>query len=178
MKKRIFRVLICFVVLFAAAVLTACGNEAEVLQARVAELESENAELHLTISSLSTDLERSQTNLSNAQNDLQNLLTRIEEEQASQDPQNGPLAITYGGEPNTDMTWPLSYGLLPLGLRFNPGEISEDDEIVWHSTDESIITVVPGEDGTTATVTPVTIGSAQLVVTVGGQETRSWVRIT
>jgi len=88
------------------------------------------------------------------------------------------LAITYGGEPNTDMTWPLSYGLLPLGLRFNPGEISEDDEIVWHSTDESIITVVPGEDGTTATVTPVTIGSAQLVVTVGGQETRSWVRIT
>jgi len=181
MKKRIFRILLCAVILLAAVTLAACGNETNALQARVTALENDNAELQSTISSLRTELERSQADLARTQNDLYTLqdeLDAAEEQAAQQDNQSGPLAITYGGEPNTDMTWPFSYGELNLGLRINLNELGEDDEITWQSANEDIFTVVPGEDGLTATVTPVTTGSAQLIVTAGNQEAKSWVRIT
>ena len=181
MNKLIFKLLLCVVILFTAVALTACGNETNALQSQITALENDNAELQSTISSLRTELERSQADLSRTQNDLYTLQSELDaaEEQATQqDNQSGPLAITYGGEPNTDMTWPFSYGELSLGLRINLNELGEDDEIIWHSANEDIFTVVPGEDGLTATVTPITTGSAQLVVTVGNQETKSWVRIT
>ena len=182
MKKRIFRVLVCFVLLFMAVTLTACANETVALQARIDTLEGENSELQSTISSLRADLEKAQSDLSNTQNELlyvQVALEAAEDAQAAQQgDQGGALAITYGGEPNQDMSWPLSYGNLTLGLRVNLSELDEEVEIVWRSTDESVFTVSSSEDGTSATVTPITTGSAQLVVTVDDQETRSWVRVT
>jgi len=101
-----------------------------------------------------------------------------EEDDDADGAQGGALAITYAGLANQDMSWPYGHGDLPLGLRVNLAEFDEDVEIVWHSTDEDILTVTSSEDGTSATVTPVTTGSAQVVVTIGDQTTRSWVRIT
>jgi len=183
MMKWIIRVLVIAVLLFAAVTLTACTNETDVLHARISTLEGENEELQSTISSLRADLERSQSDLTGTRNELQFALSALEAATANQqDSQNGnqsgPLAITYGGEPNQDMTWPLSYGELVLGLRLNIDDLDEEDEILWRSTNESIFTVVPSEDGMSATVTPYTKGSAELVVTVGDQATRSWVRVT
>ena len=181
MKKRNIRVLVCVVMLFIAVALAACANEAEALQARIEELETENAGLQSTISSMRTDLERAQADLTNARHELQYLISAQEaaaQEQAASGTQSGPLAITYGGEPNQDMSWPLDYGDLPLSLRMNPNELDGEAEIVWHSTNESVFSVVVSEDGLSAIVTPLSTGSAQLVVTVGSQETRSWVRIT
>ena len=181
MKKRIFIVLSCVFLLFAAIVLPACANETEALQERISTLEGENAQLQSTVSTLSADLERTRTELSASQTELQSLLVAhaIAEEQASQqDNQSGPLAITYGGEPNTDMTWPMSYGELSLGLRINLNELDDDVEIEWRSGNENVFTFVVGEDGTSAVVTPVSKGSAQMIVTVGDRETRSWIRIT
>ena len=181
MKKRIFRILLCGVLLFAAIALTACSNETEALQARIETLEGENAELQSTVSSLRSDLENSQASLSSTRNELQNVLAALEaandDEDAQQDSQVGPLAITYGGQPNKDMSWDLAFGDLPLGLRMNPNEFDEDAEIVWQSLNEDIFTVVSSDDGMLATVTPWEKGSAELVVKVGDQETRSWVRI-
>ena len=146
-------------------------------------MEGENTELQSTVSSLSADLERARADLSRTQDELQRALSALDaaanDEQASQQGnQSGPLAITYAGEPNTDMSWPLNYGDLVLGIRMDPNEFDEDAEIVWRSADEDIFTVVPSEDGTSATATPVATGSAQMIVTVGDQETRSWIRIT
>jgi len=161
--------------------LNACANETPALLARIEALESDNAELQSTISSLHNDLERSQSDLSRTQTELQRTITALETAQAEQallqGDQGGPLAITYGGQPNQDMSWPLDYGELVLGLRINMGELGEEAEIVWQSANEEIFTVMPGEDGLSATVTPLTTGSAQLIVTIGDQETRSWVRI-
>jgi len=170
-------------VLFIPIVLAACSNEAEALQERIDTLETENAGLQSAISTLTTDLERSRAEHANTQNELQQLISAIAAEaeangQGADGNQSGPLAITYGGEPNNDMTWPLSYGLLQLGLRLNLNEPDEDDEIVWSSANEDIFTIVSSEDGMTATATPKATGSAQVIVTVGDQETRSWVRIT
>ena len=181
MKKLVSGLVLCFTLIFALITLTACGNETNALNARITELERDNAELQTTISSLRTELEVTQTNLTNTQTELYNLQTAIEEEaeQATQqDDQSGPLAITYGGRPNPDMSWPLSYGELRLGLRIDFNDFDDDVEITWHSGNEDFYTVEPGEDGTTATVTPLAVGDAQLTVTVGDQETKSWVRIT
>jgi len=179
MKKRIFSVLVCVVLLFTAIVMTACANETDALNARITALENENAELKTTVSSLRTDLDSANAGLSNSQNEvliLQTLIASLEEQASQNGDQNGALAITYGGEPNKDMSWPLSYGELPLGVR---GDILDDEsEIVWRSTNEDIFTVAPSDDGTSAIVTPLTTGSAEMVVTVGDQETRSWVRVT
>jgi len=184
MKKRTIIVFACTAMLFATVALTACANESDALQTRIDTLHNENVELQTKITSLRTDLERVQADLSRMQNEMQNLLSPPDaadgnDEQAPQpDSQSGALAITYGGEPNIDMTWPLNYGDLVLGLRGNFDELDEDVEIVWRSANESVFTVVTNEEGTSATVTPLTVGSAQLIVTVGDQETRSWVRVT
>ena len=182
-KKSIIMLLVYVVLIFMTFTLTACANETDALRAQVELLENENATLISTISSMQADLDRASSDLSrtiidlhNAQNELDAL--NAEAQDSQQGNQSGPLAITYGGEPNKDMSWPLSYGDLVLGLRFNINEFDEDDEIIWHSTNEDVFSVVPGEDGTTATVTPYSSGSAQLVVTIGDQETKSWVRIT
>jgi len=182
-KKSIIMLLVYVVLIFMTFTLTACANETDALRAQVELLENENATLISTISSMQTDLDRSQNDLSRTQNELQNAIIALEAfnadaQDSQQGNQSGPLAITYGGEPNKDMSWPLSYGDLVLGLRLNINEFDEDDEIIWHSTNEDVFTVVPGEDGTTAIVTPYSTGSAQLVVTIGDQETKSWVRIT
>jgi len=60
----------------------------------------------------------------------------------------------------------------------NLSALEEDDEIFWRSTDDGIFTVISNEDGLTAILTPLATGSAELVVNVGDQETRCWVRIT
>ena len=195
MKKPFIRRLLCVVMLFAAVALTACSGETEALQARIDSLEAENVGLQSTISSLSADLERAQTDLLGAQSELHYLQSALaaaqeEDEQETGDEQGategqaagsnqvGPLAITYGGVANEDMSWPLDFGELILGLRIDFSELGEENEIVWRSTNEDIFTVESKENGTSATVTPVAAGAAQLVVTVGDQETRSWVRIS
>ena len=179
MTKWKFRVLLCVVFLFIAITLTACTSGVDALQARIDALEAENTELQSTISSLRSDLERAYADLLSAQSELQ-LLSEKEDtdDQAAVENQSGPLAITYGGEPNKDMSWPLDYGDLPLRVRIDYNEFDEDVEIAWHSTNESVLTVAASEDGISATVTPVEKGSAEVVVKVGDQETRSWVRIT
>ena len=182
MKKRNSRVLVCFIMLVIAITLTACADETVPLQERIDELEAENAELQSTISSLRTDLDRAQSNFLSTQHELQILLSALEadddDDPSSPGNQNRALAVTYAGEPNQDMSWPLSYGNLPLGLQVNLNELDEDVDIVWHSTNENVFTVISSEDGISATVTPSAVGSAQVVVTVGDRETRSWVRIT
>jgi len=180
MKKRVFKVFILAILVSAVVVVSACSNEAEILQARVDSLESENSTLQATVSSLSTDLEVALSTLSFTQNELQNLQAILADnaDSSQQGSQDGELAITYGGQPNKDMSWPFGYGKLEVGLRINLNELDEDDEIVWSSTSNDIFTVVQSDDGTSATVTPVDVGSAQLVVKVGDRETRSWVRIT
>jgi len=181
-KRRIFIIPVCFL-LFLTVTLTACGSEKAEMQERIDTLESENETLRSGIASATDDLTRTQTELYLAQSELQSTLLALEAalsdaQSSQQDSHSGPLAITYGGRPNTDMTWPLTYGDLALGLRVNASEIDEDEEIIWHSENESIFSVIPSEDGLNATVTPYTKGSAQLVVTIGDQVTKSWVRIT
>jgi len=175
MSKWFYRLLF-FVLIIAVITLTACSNEAEVLQVRIDALELENAGLKSDLSELRTQLERSQREYSIAQTELQVLILAQEAAQEDNRPDES-LAITYGGKPNEDMSWPLSYGDMVVGLRINLDALGEDDEIIWRSANDDIFTVVPSEDGTKATVTPLTIGSAQLIVTVGEQVTRSWVRI-
>jgi len=184
MKKRIFGIFICIVLLFTSVILTACANETDALQERIATLESEKEELQSTISVLQSDLETSQRNLIRTNNELQDLKDSIEEANAADDQtttppafQSGPLEITYKGVPNKDMSWEYRSGL-ELGLNVDFSVIDEDAEIVWVSTNEDIFTVAAGEDGLTAVVTPKVVGSAELVVTADGHETRSWVRIT
>ena len=185
MKKQIGRVLLCVLLVFAAVVLTACGNEAAALQERIDTLEAENTELQSTISSLRNELDGANANLSSTRTELQILQAFIaaqddDDDQSSQQgssgSQGGALAITYGGQANADMTWDLDFGELPLGL-INYGELDDDVEIVWHSTNENVFTVEPSDDGTSAVVTPKITGQAELVVTVGDRTTRSWVRI-
>jgi len=183
MKKLGLSVLVCVLMLIIATTLIACSNEAEILQERVDTLEAENTELQSTISSLRSDLERSQSDLTNSQSELIHLRAAIAaaeeaEQQAASGQHSGPLAVTYGGQPNTDMTWPYSYGDLPLGLRIDFNEVDEDLEIYWESGNVNVFTVVSSIDGTSATVIPVHTGSAQVIVTVGDLETRSWIRIT
>jgi len=183
MRKRIFILPVCVVLLLAAVVLTACNNEKEEMQEQIDILERSNAELQSNIASMQNDLERSRTELSFVQSELFNTQQALEDARnqvlaLQQGSQSGPLAITYGGSPNTDMSWPINFGELKLGLRVNLALLGEEDEIVWHSTNEDIFVVLAGEDGTTAVVTPLVVGSAQVVVTVGEQTTRSWVRIT
>jgi len=183
MVKRISTISICVILLLSVLALTACTNEADALQERIDELEGENAELQSTVSSLRTELESTQTNLASTQNELQNVLSTLEpddDDQASQqDTPSGPLAITSYGTPRTDMQWPLSAGEFDaLGLYVDWSVIDEDADIVWNSSDEDIFTVASSGDGTSATATPVAVGSAELIVTVGDQETRSWFRIT
>jgi regulator of replication initiation timing len=183
MKKRNFSLLVCVVMLFSTIVLTACTNETDALQAQIDSLVVENSELQSIISSLRTDLERAQADLTNTRNELQHVQAAYEaavaaNEQTADDNQTGPLAITYAGEANQDMSWPLNFGDLPLSLRVNLNEFEEDVEIIWHSTNDEVFIVIASEDGLSATVTPLAVGSAQLVVNVGDQETRSWVRIT
>jgi len=181
MKKRNFRVLVCAVILFVAIAMTACADETDTLQERIDTLETENAELQSTISSLRTDLERAQADYFRVQNELQYLQSAQEaaEEQAAIEAQGGPLAITFYGQPHTDRSWPLRNGdFNDLGLRVNIADFSEETEIVWRSTNENVFIVTPSEDGLSATLTPLATGRAQVVVTVGDQETRSDVSIT
>ena len=185
MKKRLLGIFVCVVLLFAAVVLTACANETEALQAQIDALENEKTELQSTISSLQTDLETARSDLSRTRSELFDILASLEPDDdddgpaSPQNTHNEPLAITYGGEPNKDMSWEYKADLdLGLIINYNALDIDEGVEIVWHSTNEAIFTVVASEDGTSATVTPVASGSAQLVVTVGDHETSSWVRIT
>ena len=187
MKRKIFTVFACVLMLSAVMTLTACADETEDLQARIDLLEAENRDMQSTITYLESDLQTANANLTTARNDLALLVADIEaaqeaEEEAQQQQETsgapvGPLAITYGGVPNPDMSWPLAYGDLPLGLRMD-FDLGEDYEIVWTSANVNIFTVAANEDGTRATVTPIVTGSAQVIVTVNGQETRSWVRIT
>jgi len=180
MKIWIYPSFILIIVIVAAVAFTACTHEAVILQARVDSLERENSELQSAVTALQSALDISQNELSVTRNELHNHLAALaaQEEAAQQASQGGPLAITYGGEPNPDMSWPFNYGVMNVGLRINLGEDYDVDDIVWRSENETIFTVAPAEAGMTAVVTPVTIGSAELVVTVGEQETRSWVRIT
>ncbi|MCL2221108.1 MAG: cell division protein ZapB [Oscillospiraceae bacterium] len=186
MKKRIYVVLVCAVMLFMIITLTACADETVPLQERIYTLEAENAALVETISDLRTENERIQTLQTNAQRELNAILAMLEaqeqeqaqaEEQATAGNQVGALAITYAGVPNADMTWPYDSDL-PLGLRVNLDDFYDDVEIEWTSTNENIFTVTQREDGLGATVTPRTNGSARVVVTIGDQETESWVRIS
>jgi len=179
MKKRIFFVTLC-TVLLATIFLTACGNEVDELQERIAFLENDNAQLQTTISTLRTELEASQADLLRTENMLHIVNLELEEAQlqAAQHNPNVSLAITYGGEANFDMSWPYSFGNLVLGLRIHLEDYDDNVEITWHSRNESVFTVVADEDGLSATVTPIATGSALLVVTVGDRETSSWVRIT
>jgi len=181
MKKRIFILSVCVALLLMAVVLSACTGEKDAMQERIDELEAENAELLSNVTSMRSDLERVQGELLATFNEVQTLRLSLDEARAAaqatqQD--GGGLAITYGGEPNQDMSWPYGYGELKLGLRINLSLLDDETEIVWSSTNESIFTVVQSEDGTSATVTPLDVGSAELVVTVGEERTRSWVRIT
>ncbi|MDR2571425.1 MAG: hypothetical protein LBD23_14200 [Oscillospiraceae bacterium] len=180
MTKSKIRLFLCIILLFPAVVLSACANETVALQARIDALEADKADLQSTISSMQTEFERVQTDLFGTRNELQIVLVALEEAEkaASQDNQNVELAITYGNVANTDMSWPLDYGELLLGLRINLNNYDDDVEIVWRSENENIFTVISIDKGTSATVTPLSVGSAELVVTVGDEETRSWVRIT
>ena len=180
MTRRNYRILVCVVVLFIVVFLTACSNESEVLQERIDELEVENEELLSTISSMRSDLERAQADVLRTQGELQDMITaqQAAAELSADNDQSGAMVITYAGEPNQDMSWPLSYGDLQLNLRVNLSDLVEGVEIVWHSTNENVFLVFPSEDGLSATVTPLATGSAELVATVGDQETRSWVRVT
>ncbi|MCL2249180.1 MAG: hypothetical protein FWC13_07900 [Oscillospiraceae bacterium] len=192
MKKRVYGTLICALTLFAVIALSACANEAEALQARIDTLEAENAELAATLSDVRSNFDSAQASLAITQNELahyRDIVAQIEMEQQQAEEQGttgggggaaaaGPLAITYAGVPNPDMSWPLADGNLPLGLRVNLDDFDEDAEIVWESMNESIFTVTPSEDGLSASVTPRTTGSARLIVTIGDQSTESWVRIT
>jgi len=168
--------------LFLVITLTACGSNTDDLQERINTLEADNRELQSTVTSLQTELGRAQNELGRAQNELQNTQAALEEalnaQPPSSDDQNVELAITYGGRPNKDMSWPLNFGDLPVGLRVNPDDLGEGVEITWRSINEDIFTVVPSEDGMSATVTPLIVGSAELEVKVGDKVTRSWVRIT
>ena len=186
MRNRIFRVTACVVMLLTAITLTACAGETEAMQEQIAALEAENTELRTNISSLETELQSVQTTLTNAQNELAYLLAppadyeESGEQETGQAPagDDGTFGITYGGRLNLDMSWPLAHGDLPLRVRLEPEMLDGEYEVVWTSTNEDIITVEQSEDGTEATVTPVATGSAEVVVTVGDRETRSWVRIT
>jgi len=183
MKKQVFCVSICLVLIIFAVTLTACSGERDALQAMVETLENENEEFQSTISSLRNDLERAQNELTRTQNELQNLIAELEaddedDEQTQGAVQSGPLAITTYGRPSTDMSWPLRDGNLPLGLSINYDEVDEDIGIIWYSTNENVFTVTPSDDSLSVIVTPVAKGSAQIVVMVGDLETRSWVRIT
>ena len=180
MTKWKFGVLVCAVLLFAAITLTACTSGVDALQARIETLEAENAELQSTISSLRSDLEKAYADLLSTQSELQLLLSEQEQDddQETGAAQSGPLAITYGGEPNKDMSWPFDYGDLLLRVRINLDEFDDEDEIVWLSTSDKVFTLVQSDDGMSAIITPVEKGSAEVVVKVGDQETRSWVRIT
>jgi len=179
MKKRIIIITFC-TVLLATIFLTACSNEVDELQERISFLENDNAQLQTTISTLRAELEASQAELSRTQNMLHIVNEELEEAQlqVAQNNPNVSLAITYGGEPNFDMSWPITYGNLALGLRIHLDDYEDDVEITWHSENEAVFTVEADEDGLTATVTPIAVGSAQLTVTVGDRETKSWVRIT
>jgi len=183
MKKRIFGISICIILLLITVVLTACANETDALLEQINTLENEKVELQSTISVLQSDLDTSQRNYFRTLNELQDLIASIEaadaaDEQPAQPAfRDGPLEITYKGVPNKDMSWEYRSGL-ELGLNVDYSVIDEDAEIVWVSTKEDIFTVEAGEDGLTAVVTPKVVGSAELVVTVDGFETRSWVRIT
>ena len=185
MKKHIMRTFVCAILILLTIFLTACSDETEDLQARINALESENATLQSTISSLNADLARSQTDLSRAQNEMQDLLDEMEaaeeeQQRAASGLSSGPLAITFYRNPSTDRSWPLRDGVLDdvVGLNVDWNEFDEDTEIVWISTNEDIFTVAQSEDGLSAKVTPVAVGAAELVVTVGDKETRSWLRIT
>ena len=181
MKKRIFILSVCVALLLMAVALSACSSEKDAMQERIDELEAENAELQSNVTSMRSDLERVQNELLGTFSQLQTTLQALEEarnaaQTSSQDA--GGLAITYGGEPNQDMSWPFGYGELKLGLRINLSLIDDETEIIWQSANEDVFIVVQSEDGLTATVTPLDVGSAQLIVTVGEEQTRSWVRIT
>jgi len=181
MKKRLYILSLCIVLLLMAVALTACSGEKDAMQELIDTLEADNADLQSRIAAMQSDLERTQSDLSRTQNDLQNTQSELEAARAAAQASQqggGALAITYGGEPNQDMSWPFSYGELKLGLRVNLNLLDDGTEIVWQSANEDIFTVVQSEDGTTAIVTPVDVGSAQLIVTVGEERTSSWVRIT
>jgi len=168
--------------LFSVIALTACSNEAELLQEQINALEEANAEMQSTISSLRGELELSQGELSRTRNELQQILDEIEEEEqqaiAAATP-SGPLAITFYGTAHTDRQWPLRDGVLEdiVGLYVDWNQFDDDVEIYWRSTDDGVFTVVESEDGMSATVTPVATGVADIVVTVGDQEARATIRI-
>jgi len=185
MKKRVFGIIACVVLIFAAITLTACTGERDALQAQIDSLEAENMTLQSTISSLRSDLETAQAESASSQNELQRLLAEIEEaaaaeEQAADNTPSGPLAITFYGTPSTDRSWPLRDGVLEdvVALYVNWNVFDDDVEITWRSTNENVFTLTQSEDGISVIVTPIAAGGAELVVTVGDQETRSWLRIT
>ena len=186
MKKRIFGIFICVLLLSAVVSIAACSNEAEELQARIDALEAEKTEMQSTISTLSSDLERARSDLSSTRSELQDILAALEtnDDDNAQDSQpptpSGPLAITFYGTPSTDRSWPLRDGVAEdvVGLYVNWDMFDDDLEITWRSTDDDIFTVDPSDDGLSVVVTPEKVGSAEVVATVGDQQTRAWIRIT
>ena len=184
MKKRIFGLSVCVILIIIAVTMTACSNEAELLQEQINTLEDENAVLRTNISSLRAELEGAQSELSFTQNELRGALAALEEATADEQPAaatpSGPLAITFYGTPHTERQWPLRNGVLEgiVGLYVDWNEFDDDVDISWSSTNENVITIRQSEDGLSATVTPVGTGTAEIVVTVGNQETRSLLRIT
>ena len=183
MKKRIFGVLICVILVFAVVTLTACSSEKDAMQALIDTLENENEELKSTVSSLRGDLEIAQIELTIAQTELQNFLSALQQAQddeiAATTPSE-PLAITFYGVAHTDRSWPLSAGVLEdvVALHVNWDEFDDDLEIYWESTNENVFTVVPSDDGMSARVTPEYRGAADIVVTLGNVVARATIRIT
>ena len=184
MKKQIFRILTYVLLVFMTVALTACASEEDTLQSRIETLEQDYADLQSEMSTLYANLERTQSDLSRTRSEVQNLQAALDaadddDQPSQQTPQSGELTITYEGNARRDMSWPLRNGDLRLGIRGDIlSEIGEDDEIIWTSTNEDIFTVVASEDGLSAVVTPKIVGDAQLIVTIGDKEARSWVRIT
>ena len=182
MKKRGFKTILFIALILIAIVLTACSNEADELRAQIDILQNDNTELQSTTSTLQTENEQLRYILEQTALERDQLRYQLEaaEEAARQEPEDpvGPLAITYAGVPNADMSWPLRNGNLKLGLRVDLSNFDAGVEIVWRSANEEIFSVSPDEDGTSAIATPYAVGSAQVIVTIGDQETRSWVRIT
>jgi len=186
MKKIIYVVLVCALMLFMMITLVACADETVPLQERIDVLEAENTELAETLYALRAENDRIQSENTSTRNELNAILAMLEAEaqeqaqaeEAAAEQAAGAFLITYAGIPNRDrdMSWPYNSDL-PLGLNRTLEELGEDVEIVWTSTNENIFTVTQNEDGTRATVTPRANGSARVMVAAGEHETYAWVRI-
>lgn len=83
------------------------------------------------------------------------------------------IEILYAGELVEDFT--LHVGAAPIRLTGKIYPISVEDSPQWRSSDESIITVTPGDDGS-CIVEAVGSGSAKVLAEYGGKTGECWVR--